>query len=71
MFARRFVDICCIQEVRWRDTPARFFKAKAQRYKIFWDEIRALGILQAEKLEDMFIEVVGVFDRIILLRLDL
>ena len=35
---RSKVDICGLQEVRWRDASARLVKGKDFRYKMFWVE---------------------------------
>ena len=33
---RRNVDLCCVQEVRWRGASARHITGKDSRYKFFW-----------------------------------
>ena len=33
---KRRVDVCCLQEVRWRGQGARFLGAKGRRYKLWW-----------------------------------
>ncbi|CAI9722267.1 Hypothetical predicted protein [Octopus vulgaris] len=66
MLERRCVDICCMQEVRWRGGSARFLTGKEHRYKIFWagntDGVGGVGILIAEKWVDKVIEVIRVCD---------
>ena len=46
---KRKVDVCCLQEVRWRDEETRFFGVKGRRYKLWWcgndDKIGGMGIL--------------------------
>ena len=32
---KRKVDVCCLQEVRWRGEGARFFGVKGRRYKLW------------------------------------
>ncbi len=73
MLERRRVDVCCVQEVRWRGSSARLLTGKEHRYKLFWvgnsAGLGGVGILLAEKWIDKVIEVVRVCDRIIKLRL--
>ena len=33
---RRNIDLCCVQEVRWRGASARYITGKDSRYKFFW-----------------------------------
>ena len=33
---KRKVDVCCLQEVRWRGEGARFIGVKGRRYKLWW-----------------------------------
>ena len=33
---KRQVDVCCIQEVRWKDRGARFVGTLGRRYKLWW-----------------------------------
>ena len=33
---RRTIDLCCVQEVRWRGASARHIIGKDSRYKFFW-----------------------------------
>ena len=69
MLERRRVDVCCVQEVRWRGASARFITGKERRYKFFWVGnsvgVGGVGILLAEEWVDKVIEVVRVCDRII------
>ena len=32
---KRKVDVCCLQEVRWRGEGARFIGVKGRRYKLW------------------------------------
>ena len=34
--SRRNVDVCCLQEVRWRGASARIITGKDCEYKMFW-----------------------------------
>ena len=36
MLTRRKVDLCCLQETRWREGSARLVKEKYSIYKFFW-----------------------------------
>lgn len=36
MLEQRCVDVCYIQEVRWREASTRFFTSKEYKYRIFW-----------------------------------
>ena len=69
MLERRRVDVCCVQEVRWRGASARIITGREHWYKFFWvgnsDGVGGVGILLAEKWVDEVIEVVRVCDRII------
>ena len=33
---KRKVDVCSLQEVKWRGGEARFFDVKGRRYKLWW-----------------------------------
>ena len=33
---KRKVDVCCLQEVRWKGEEARFFGVKGRRNKLWW-----------------------------------
>ena len=33
---KRRIDVCCIQEVRWKCKGTRFVGTSRQRYKLFW-----------------------------------
>ena len=37
MLSRRKVDICCVQETRWRGGSARMAAGNDTRFKIFWN----------------------------------
>lgn len=50
---RRRVDVCCLQEVRWRVGSARWLGRRGERYTFFWqgsdDGSGGVRILVAEK----------------------
>ena len=64
---KREVDICCLQEVRWRGQRAQFVGIKGSRYKLWWsknnDGIGGVGILLKEELCKQFVEVQRKSDR--------
>ena len=33
---KRKIDVCCMQEVRWKGQGARFVSNSGQRYKLCW-----------------------------------
>ena len=71
--SRRGVDVCCLQEVRWRGKGTRMVCGKDSRYKFFWSGSQSgtggVGILINEKWTEKVIEVVRVTDRIMLLKM--
>ena len=71
--SRRGIDLCCIQEIRWRGASARFITGKDDRYKFFWVGNNAgtggVGILLAEKWVEKVFDVNRVSDRILLFEL--
>ena len=71
--SRRGIDLCCMQEVRWRGASARFITGKDDRYKFFWVGNNAgtigVGVLLAEKWVEKVFDVNRVSDRILLFKL--
>ena len=65
---KRKVDVCCLQEVRWRGEGARFFGVKGRRYKLWWsgsgDKTGGEGILIKEELGENAVEVRRRCDRV-------
>ena len=53
MLTRRKVDLCCLQETRWRGGTARLIKGKSTIYKFFWfgdqSGFGGVGIMLAQK----------------------
>ena len=33
---KRMIDVCCLQEVRWRGQGARMLGMKGRRHKMWW-----------------------------------
>ena len=62
---RRNIDLCCVQEVRWRGASAR--------HKFFWvgnnQGTSGVGVLLAEKWVDKVYDIKRVSDRIMLIKL--
>ena len=71
--SRRKVDVCCIQETRYRGGNCRTVKGKGTRYKLYWsgnDKGTADGgVFLAEEWIETIFEVQRVSDRIILVKL--
>ena len=55
------MDVCCLQEVRWRGQGAQFMGAKSRRYKLCWsgnsDCTGGVGVLVKEELCEKVVEV--------------
>ena len=70
---RRNIDLCCVQEVRWRGASARHITGKYSRYKFFWvgnnQCTSGVGVLLAEKWVDKVYDIKRVSDRIMLIKL--
>ena len=70
---RRRVDLCCLQETRWKMEGVKQIVGKDSRYKLFWcgndNATGGVGVLLAEEWWEKVFEVVRVSDRIILIRM--
>jgi hypothetical protein len=65
---KRRVDICGLQETRWKGESARFVGAKGRRYKFWWkggDGNGGVGIMVKEELVEQVCEVRRKSDRVI------
>ena len=71
--SRRKVDVCCIQETRYRGGKCRTIKGKDTRYKLYWsgndNGTAGVGVFVAEEWTEKVFEVQRVSDRIILVKL--
>jgi exonuclease III len=57
---RRRVDVCALQETRWKGEAAKFIGAKGRRYKLWWkgdDGTGGVGVMVKEELADKVLEV--------------
>ena len=73
MFSRRLIDVCCVQESRWRDESALKIAGRNSYYKFFWkgNDSGSVGVqvLVAKKWIDNVISVVRHGTRLIMLQL--
>ena len=71
--SRRNIDICCVQEVRWRGESARLIEGKYTIYKLFrvdnYQGSNGVGIFLAEKWIMKVFDIRRVSERILLLKL--
>ena len=72
---KRKVDVCCIQEVRWKGQGARFVGTLVRRYKLWWSGNDAgfgeVGILVKEEISGNVVEVRRKSDRVMAIVLTL
>ena len=65
---RRMIDVCCLQEVRWRGQGGRMLGMKGRRYKLWWsgkgDGVCSVGVMVKDKLCENMVEVRRVSDRV-------
>ena len=71
--SRRSVDLCCLQEIRWRGASAHMIEGKDSRYKIFWVGNEkgggGVGILLLEEWIEKVFDINRVSDRIVMIKL--
>ena len=71
--SRRNIDVCCLQEVRWRGASARIITGKDCEYKFFWvgntKGIGGVGILVSKMWIDKIVDVNRVNDRLMMIKL--
>jgi len=69
---RRKIDVRCVQETRWTGSGARVMGKGMSRYKLFWqgckDGNEGVGLLISDRWIDRIIDVKGVNERIICLK---
>ena len=65
---KKRVDVCCLQEVKWRGQGVQFMGAKGRRYKFWWsgnsDGMGGLAVLVKEELCEKVVEVQRKSDRV-------
>lgn len=65
---KRKVDLCCLQEVRWRGQGSRFLGVKERRYKLWWSGNNVgtggVGIFLTEELCEKVVEIRRRSDRV-------
>ena len=68
---KRMIDVCCLQEVRWRGQCARMLGMKGRRYKLWLsgkgDGVGGVGVMVKEELFEKVVEVRMVSDRVMTL----
>ena len=70
---RRRIDLCCVQETRWRGCGTKWIVGKESKYKLFWigskEGLDGVGIIIKESWADKVLEVNRINSRLILLKL--
>ena len=68
---KRMIDVCCLQEVRWRGQGARMLWMKRRRYKVYCygkrDGVGGVGVIVKEELCEKVVEVRRVRNRVMTL----
>ena len=66
---KRMIDVCCLQEVRWRRQGARMLGMKVRRYKLWWSGkgYGGMRVMMNEELCEKVVEVRRVCDRVMTL----
>lgn len=72
VLSRKKIDICCLQEVRWRNSGARMLKGPKEKYKLFWmgnDKAEAgVGIMISERWINKVVGVVRISNRCMMVK---
>ena len=73
LLARRTVDICCLQEVRYRNQGCTSFGENEEKFK-FWysggqDKVNGVGIMMKKELADSVFEIKRYDDRMMKIRM--
>mgnify|MGYP007071599789 CR=1 FL=1 len=70
---RRRVDVCCVQETRWKGGSTRMVSGKSGRYKFLWqgcpEGIHGVGVLVSEEFVDKIVEVKRMSERLMMVKL--
>ena len=72
VLVRRRVDICCVQEMRWKGSDARMVKGRqGQKYKFVWlgyqEGVYDIGVLFSEECLDSVVSVTRVSERLMMM----
>ena len=58
---KRMIDVCCLQEVRWRGQVTIMLGMKGRRYQLWWsgkeDGVSGVGVMVKEELCEKEVEV--------------
>ena len=71
VLTKRKIDVCFVQEVRWKGASAKIVTGKDTEYKFIWSESSTGvgGVLVSRDWVDEIVEVNRVNDRLIFLKL--
>ena len=73
--SRRRVELCCLQEVRRKNSDTVILVGKRSRYRFFWsgneEGLGGVGVMVAEKWWENVFAVDRVSDRILLVRMNI
>lgn len=73
MLAKRRVDVCCVQEVRFKGEGTRVYGSGEEKYKFFWSGDRVgqsgVGILVQEELVEQVMAVERINARLMMVKL--
>ena len=73
MLAKRRVDICCLQEVRYRNQGCTRIGSNEEKYKLWYsggvEKINGVGVMMKADLVDNVIEVERYDDRMMKIRM--
>ena len=69
---RRKIELCCLQETRWKGGSAKWMGKAGSRFKFFWKgsdvAVGGIGIMMCESLAERVIRVDRVSDRLLLVK---
>jgi exonuclease III len=75
MMERRKVDVCCLQETRWKGGSSRMLEGRNGHYKFFWQGCNGgesgVGILISEAFVDKVIAVNRVNERLMRIKMSI
>ena len=72
---RRRVDVCCLQETRWKGGGTKLIKGDGKKYRFSWqgcgEGIGGVGVLLSEEVMNQVVSVKRVNERLMLVKLAL